>query len=972
MKTDHQTVLEIAQSVLQNDEAEVGISREAISEAVDRTLSLNRNWAETVDRDTVVRELETRFSIWIGRERVLEGDGESHEPWLNEARKEGWRYWPRYRQFMEGRLPVASVDSLNSVTDRIVGLLEDPNRPGPWDRRGLVVGHVQSGKTANYTGVICKAADAGYKVVVVLAGMHNNLRSQTQMRLDEGFLGYETMPPKTAGDRNLRTIGVGLIDSDLAIRPDYITNRANDGDFRKTVADTMGITPGSRPWLFVVKKNASVLKNLLSWVEDRVADTRDGETNRPIVSSLPLLVIDDEADNASVDTGDQPRDADGNPDPDYEPKAINRAIRRLLYVFEKSAYVGYTATPFANIFIHDQGTTAEYGDDLFPRSFIVNLPTPSDYAGPVRVFGLQGSDVDEENEFAWRPLPLVRHVTDHADTDSPAERNGWVPPAHRNNHRPLYLGVAEPPPSLRKAVLSFVLACAARRARKQEREHNSMLIHVTRYTIVQSEVKRQVEEYLEGIKRRLRYGEGDGQHGLMGELETLWGEDFVPTTVAVRTETDDPLLTLINWSEIKAQLPTAAGDISVREINGTAGDVLDYENHRNLGLNVIAIGGDKLARGLTLEGLTVSYFLRATRMYDTLMQMGRWFGYRPGYLDLCRLYTTSDLEEWFQHIAEASEELRAEFDHMVAVGGTPHDYGLKVKSHPVLMVTSRVKMRNSYELQLAFAGSVQETVVFDRRADALARNSAAADRLVRSLGPPTEPAPHRARPEGALHRWDGGLLWSRVSPELVTEFLREFRTHRDAVKVNAGILAEYIERQVKIGELTEWTIALLAGKEPEQILMGDQSVNLVKRKPNTRAYSLDEQKANGTYRIGRILAPRDEAIDLDCDAYEAALDLTIREYTDDPQRSRRKAAPTEPSGPSIRSVRGFGDPGRGVTPHPERGLLLLYPLSPKYGEIDYDGTVVGFGLSFPGSRRAQTVTYSVNNVYWNQEIGAEI
>ena len=194
-------------------------------------------------------------------------------------------------------------------------LLEDPERSGPWDRRGLVVGHVQSGKTANYTGLICKAADAGYKLIVVLAGLHKNLRSQTQMRLDEGFLGYETLPVTRAAGRELSEIGVGTVDSDPSIRPDYVTHRADDGDFRRNVANNMGITPSHRPWLFVVKKNSSVLKNLISWVEDRVANTHNSTTGRPVVQNLPLLVIDDEADNASVDTGEQEFDDAGKPDP---------------------------------------------------------------------------------------------------------------------------------------------------------------------------------------------------------------------------------------------------------------------------------------------------------------------------------------------------------------------------------------------------------------------------------------------------------------------------------------------------------------------------------------------------------------------------------------------------------------------------------------------------------------------------------
>ncbi|MEX3012365.1 Z1 domain-containing protein [Acinetobacter baumannii] len=144
---------------------------------------------------------------------------------------------------------------------------------------------------------------------------------------------------------------------------------------------------------------------------------------------------------------------------------------------------------------------------------------------------------------------------------------------------------------------------------------------------------------------------------------------------------------LPTWETIEQILPEVIEQINVRMINGTAKDALDYADSAE-GLKVIAIGGDKLARGLTLEGLCVSYFLRASRMYDTLMQMGRWFGYRGGYLDLCRLYTPSELVEWFEHIADASLELREEFNLMVDSGGTPRDYGLKVQSHPVLMVTS--------------------------------------------------------------------------------------------------------------------------------------------------------------------------------------------------------------------------------------------------------------------------------------------
>lgn len=962
MATDFESTLKIAQTLVQYEAATRPVTADLIGDKVDVALALNPRWRGSLDRAQLIKELETRFSIWIGRETFLSSD-DDHIAWLNAARKENWRYWPRYRQWLEAQWAPSAIEALDNVTDRIVGLLEDPNRAAPWDRRGLVVGHVQSGKTANYTGLICKAADAGYKLIVVLAGQHKNLRSQTQMRLDEGFLGYETLPQAQAMGRELRTIGVGTIDSDPQIRPDYVTNRADDGDFKRNVANNMGIAPGNRPWLFVVKKNASVLKNLISWVEERVADAHDVASNRPIVKNLPLLVIDDEADHSSVDTGEQEFGENGQPDPDYEPKTINRLIRRLLYLFDKSAYVGYTATPFANIFIHEQARTDSQGEDLFPRSFIVNLAVPSNYSGPVRIFGLAGDETEQGQE----PLPLVRYVTDHAVTASLTETNGWMPPRHRNGHQPLVDGQDEIPVSLQRAVLSFVLSCAVRRTRGQIAEHNSMLIHVTRYTSVQREVARQVSEFLDGVRMRLRRGTADRE--LLAVLEELWRDDYVPTSARVRELAADNSLTTPEWADVRSQLPLVASDIEIRIVNGSARDILDYETYRGTGLNVIAIGGDKLARGLTLAGLTVSYFLRATRMYDTLMQMGRWFGYRPSYLDLCRLYTTTDLEEWFEHITEASEELREEFEHMVAVGGTPRDYGLKVQSHPILMVTSRVKMRNSEELQISFAGQIQETVVFHRSPKELSDNLAAAVGLLRGLPPPVL-GPSQVRPGGAQHQWRDARLWENVPGASVIGFLRNYRTHEAAVKVNSRVIADYIERQQVIGELTSWTVVLLPG-EGEVTRIGEFEIASVQRTPNVRAYDIEAQVRAGRYIIRRLLAPRDEAIDLDEAAYGAALDLTIKAFQAGQGRARGSTTPVDPSGPSIRRVRGMGAPSFGVPPHPERGLLLLYPLSAPAAQVDFDGPIIGFGISFPNSTQARSVTYKVNNIYWAQEYGGQ-
>ena len=774
--------------------------------------------------------------------------------------------------------------------------------PGSWDRRGLVVGHVQSGKTGNYTGLICKAADAGYKIIIVLAGLHNNLRSQTQMRLDEGFLGYETSPDRD--DAAHPVIGVGLVDSDVRIRPNYATNRADKGDFGTAIARNLGISPEQRPWLFVVKKNKSVLDQLYRWVRDHVADLKDGD--RRLVTHLPLLIIDDEADNASVDTGEEVVNDDGKPDDEHQPTAINRLIRRILHSFDRAAYVGYTATPFANIFIHERGETRTEGPDLFPAAFIVNLAVPSNYIGPAKVFGVR------DTTGRVGSLPLV------VELDRGHEE--WMPLKHRKDHVPLSGGKPVLPPSLAEAVGAFVLVCAARRLRGQANEHCSMLVHVTRFSghvgeersaSVQQQVHDQIEEHVRRIRQRINRGIDDAP--IIERLRELWQREFAAKASVIRASHPDLCGPMPSWDQVLTALPDALADIQLRRINGTAKDALDYADHEGTGLKVIAIGGDKLSRGLTLEGLAVSYFLRASKMYDTLMQMGRWFGYRPGYLDLCRLYTTPELVNWFGHITDAAEELREEFDLMASSGATPREYGLKVQSHSVLLVTSRIKMRTAKDQLLSFSGQLLETVAMRRDKEAVDENLTTVKRLVGKLGSPVQP--RRERPGGRSDTWTG-FIWEGVPAADVADFFGAWRSHPDALKVNGPLVAEFIRKMADVGELTSWTVAVIGAPEAEGRRVADLGVlvPMLKRK----AESGDETR----YSIGRLLSPRDEAIDLDSDAWAEALEVTRRAWTQDASTRRSTTEPEFPSGPSVRRVRGFG--GNGGPAHPERGLLLLY------------------------------------------------
>ena len=751
------------------------------------------------------------------------------------------------------------------------------------------------------------------------------------------FLGYKTSA--IDGDA-LLPIGVGEIDSDQSIRPNYATNRTEKGDFNTRIARNLGITPEQRPWLFVVKKNKTVLTRLLGWVRNHVADATDKETNRPVVTRLPLLLIDDEADNASVDTKEVPVDENGKPDEDHEPTAINRLVRSILHSFSRSAHVGYTATPFANIFIHEQGRTREEGADLFPEAFIISLAAPSNYVGPAKVFGSQGENGRSGG------LPLVRHVTDFAQ---------WMPTRHKNGHLPRHEGKADLPPSLREAINSFLLSCALRQLRRQGREHCSMLVHVTRFVSVQQAVFTQVEERVRHTKQRLE--RRIGHEPLLSELRTLWAHDFAPTTVSITGEFPDlGRYRTVRWEEVEAALTEVVAEIQVRMINGTARDALDYADNEEVGLKVIAIGGDKLSRGLTLEGLTTSYFLRASKMYDTLMQMGRWFGFRPGYIDICRLYTTDDLVEWFEHIGNASEELRDEFDFMAASGATPREYGLKVQSHPVLMVTSRLKMRTARNLALSFSGNLLETVTFHREPDILERNLDAARRLLAKLGKSLSDPERR---HGGRTTWKGSHQWEGVDAGVVIDFLDAYRSHPEAHKVNSDLLAEFIRSLVREDELTDWTVALIgAGRGRGDHLAFHEGLKV----------KMLERTAHGRhpdrYSIGRLMSPRDEAIDLDEAAWNEALVEARRAYRDDPGRNRPPTKPDAPNGPAIRKVR-----------PKSRGVLFLYVLDPAHAGCDSglkkDGPpVVGFAVSFPASSSGVRVDYKVNNTLWEQDFGA--
>ena len=754
--------------------------QERIREYVDR---LRPVFPAVTDEEAeeLIRWFETVHGVRMTDGAMLREAG--FEPWLENARaKLDPYYWDRYRKFLINRgFSSWVLATLDSVTDRILGLLENPDSTGRWDRRGMVMGHVQSGKTANYTGLICKAADAGYRVIIIIAGIHNNLRNQTQRRIDEGLVGFDSIRTLRGIDPTQNLMGVGYIDTWR--RPSVFTS--SQRDFSKAIADNVRIPLQnlSEPAVFVIKKNANTLKNLIEWLTAQ--NTRHGTST----VHEPMLLIDDEADNASINIRHE----------QDEISRINGQIRQLLRLFDRSCYVGYTATPFANIFVDPDSEDEMLGNDLFPRDFIVSLDPPDNYFGASRVF------IDE-------PEHIVRSIDDHADLLSLK---------HPIHHRVIGL-----PETLETAVRVFIVARAIRLARGQIRQHNSMLVNVSRFVDVQRQVRNEIHALVDRIRSSVRI------NGELSPDNALRDPEIAALFEAFRTHYENSCG--LPWSKVQTLLHESISPVNVVEVNSRAPGSLDYVKYEKIGLNVIAVGGFSLSRGLTLEGLVISYFLRNSMMYDTLLQMGRWFGYRNGYADLCRVWMPEEAQGWYTHITESIDELREELTRMQSINATPKDFGLRVRSHPdTLVVTARNKMGSGRRMRvlIGLSNSFVETAILRRDPPSLETNRKAAISLAANLRRKGFP------PEGG-EEIGGGRLVRRVPVGDVDTFLMAFRNHEGSVKTQTKPVRSYI-RERQTGELAEWDIFFpgLATPPPQCLVDSSLGFELVcqRRAPGLRS-----------------------------------------------------------------------------------------------------------------------------------------
>ncbi|MGN2249794.1 Z1 domain-containing protein [Frateuria sp. GZRe14] len=826
------------------------------------------------ERAEVLRVLETSFTTFQTRGYSVFSD---FKRWLREsAGSIDFYYWNRLkRYYLEGgALAAPVVATLDSVTDEILDYSGNPLTPGIGSRRGMVMGHVQSGKTTNYSALICKAADAGYRTIILLAGITNSLRAQTQERLDETFIGKKSIFHALAAEP------LPILTYAMKKRfPAYGTSRDKDFTRDPGAGVVFSLAAHNEPIIFVCKKNKAPLSKLRDWLI---------EQGHGGVITSPLLLIDDEADNASINTSQDPKAT----------TAINGVIREILALFERRSYVGYTATPFANIFIDPDSNDEMLKDDLFPKHFIKALDPPNTYVGASRVFADDG-DLRKT---------MVKVVADYVP---------HLPLNHKGDHH------VTSPASLLTAVRVFLLTRAIRILRGQGREHCTMMINVSRFNAVQEKIHGEVYVYLQTLQNAAALALGP--EAMRDPIIVSLKEDF-EREFGSCTETFDAVRTVL------------AEAARVRPVTvNMKGGVLDYRAHREHGLHVIAIGGLALSRGLTLEGLTVSYILRNTAASDTLMQMARWFGYRPGYEDICRVYLPKLALDHYREINGAIEELRGEVRRMQDLGMTPEHFGLKVRESPTaIRITAANKMRTATQIRIAQDYSVRhlEGYILPNNQQINENNLEAVRAFLAKLGAPSS---EWSTPQAEV--------WPRQSGRSVMTLLKAFTfpaAHGDLgpISGDVSLFEDYFADRVR-DELSEWDVAIPhpSSGEKKSVLRSDLSFPLRTRMHGDVILDKGFRVTKGGNRVA--------------DPKDAQIGLT---------QSQIDAGDTEKANGRLRGDKVY-------CAQRSRPMLLIHVFTTgaEVPDLKLEGPIVTLSFCLPGTKRATIErSYQVNAVYRKQ------
>lgn len=776
--------------------------------------------------------------------------------------------WPSYRKRLETKgLPPEAIKAIDDSTNRILTHCANPKATGD-RRKGLVVGYVQSGKTANYTGLIAKAVDAGYRIVIVLAGLYTNLRAQTQIRLQQDIGTAEVRE-----NRGLAWIPLTSASADIAseVSPGFVSSPGN-------VA------------VMVVKKHEKRLANVAKFLRSIPDET---------LRSRGVLIIDDESDQATPNT-QAAKDL---------VSTINQRVKSIWEAVPSGSYVAYTATPFANVFIDPDDA-----GDLYPDDFAMVLPKPDGYMGSDDFFDVYQDAGGADDEAIHQ---LAHEVNE-------AEASVLTPKG-----RDLSLFAPITTDSLEKAIRWFILATAVREIRIGEPKHSSMLVHTSQRIHVHSRTKDVIADFIKDVALSVFEQEAS--------FRSVF-EDEIDRAAALRLGEICP-----DWNSVWEKTQEVLARVTVKIDNGASDDRLVYSDSEIE--TVIAVGGGTLSRGLTLEGLVVSYFLRSSNAYDTLLQMGRWFGFRPKYRDLVRVWMGPGLLDDYAHLARVENELRDEVALMAQENKTPRDFAVKVRSHPGrLEITSPGKMGSAILVRAGLGGTRRQTIYLDRSTRGIRAGQEAARSLVEDAL--AQNSSKLLRNGKSKHGHSSVLLRGLANADVVN-FLGSYWVSPAERWLQPDAMEDWLRRH---GQNTSWNLVLVSGPSGGSegfSYAENMTVGLSSRPPMASKYwtsdrlGSDLPVGSDIVNIRALMSGDDYILDLKILADEGLLS--------DDQCAEIARIPRDDIN-LMKSARS--------RINPDEGVVILYAIDgdsrPKKNSktrtsMDADGTLIGLGVVFPNA-----------------------
>jgi len=700
------------------------------------------------------------------------------DPWVKSIKNRDTDFADAYKEYLinDNDMSINTVNTIFNETETILDYLANPNIKNTLVfKKGLVMGDVQSGKTANYLSLINKAVDAGYKLIILISGVHNILREQTQIRVNEGFIGKDQ-----TGVHNYRENK--RANSYTTVKYDFNDAAESFSDLAEHIVE---------PTILVIKKQKDVLKRINEWLREKDPDGAEKGTYK---LSIPMLLIDDEADNASINTSEDP----------YKTTIINKGIRDILDMFYLKSYVGYTATPFANIFIDPDPITKDQTEDLFPDNFIYSLESSPEYIGAKKLYIPHNKEIVKKIPDILRRLKIDEKTGKERKLKKDEEYMGCLAVGLKDGDT-----VTSIPESLKRAIDVWLLTIGIRKLEKKSTKHNTMLVNISHITSIQKQVKKLIEEYLTNIIDSISSNSTKEIFEFNKNISDL--RNVFKNELAKEDEGDGRFIEILK--EITKEYKSYLIKMYLINSDNDTDDKLNYDDFKDTGVNVIAIGGYSLSRGFTLEGLTVTYLLRESKGYDTLLQMGRWFGYRNGYAHLCRVYMGAEVIKWYTHIAQASEKLRADLTVLEKNGLTPRDFCIEVLDYAGhLEITGANKRQNAIKVSksIHFAGRLNTTSIFFNNQDALESNFANLENLVERLSEVTK-----------YERSKEHFIWKDIDKSEIFNFLTKYKNPND--------LTEYLDDYLIDKKLDKFDVVLINNQGEPNLSISSIKINTMER-----------------------------------------------------------------------------------------------------------------------------------------------